>query len=286
MIGAIWTTVFYQPILNALLFFYALFGENLGFAIIMVTVILRAILFPFMKSQYESSRKLRELQPQLKKIQDKYKRNPQKAQEEQMKLYKKVGYNPLGCLFSMVIPFPFLIAIYQVIRAFSSGGDITGVYDFVANFVGMNGEIVIDTGFFGLDLSLSYLPLAREHGYLTLWILPYLVIAILVGLSQYFSLQFNQGLMGVDQDDKEKEKKKKEKDKKKKKPEEPDPTAMLGDMSKSMKFTFPAMTTFIALSLPSAVSLYWILQSWVPVLMYLLYNKLIERLGNGKKGKK
>lgn len=289
MIGAFWNTVFYEPILNSLLLFYSLFGENLGFAIIVLTVILRAILFPFMKSQYESSMKLRELQPQLEKIKKKYDRNPQKAQEEQLKLYRKVGYNPLGCLFSSLIPIPFMFAIYQTIRNFSSGDPIAGVYEYVANLVGMNGNIVIDTNFFGLDLSLSYLPLAREHGYIALWILPYLIIAVLVGVSQYYSVKFNQGLMGVDQDNKkgddkkmkEVEKKKKEK---KKKEGEPDMSDMMQDMGKSMQFTFPAMTSFISLSLPSAVSLYWILQSWVPVGMYLLYTKLKENRENGKKG--
>jgi YidC/Oxa1 family membrane protein insertase len=281
MIGTIWNTVFYEPILNSLLFFYSLFGENLGFAIIMLTVILRAILFPFMKSQYESSMKLRELQPQLEKIKKKYDRNPKKAQEEQLKLYKKVGYNPLGCLFSSIIPLPFMFAIYQTIRNFSSGEAITGVYEFVANILGMNGNIVIDTNFFGLDLSLSYLPLAREHGYIAFWILPYLIIALLVGVSQYYSVKFNQGLMGVGQD-KKKEEEKKKKDKKKKDGEHDMPD-MMQDMGKSMQFTFPAMTSFIALSLPSAVSLYWILQSWVPVGMYQLYTKLKENRENGKK---
>ena len=219
MISAIWNTVFYEPILNSLLLFYSLFGENLGFAIIMLTVILRAILFPFMKSQYESSMKLRELQPQLEKVKKKYERNPQKVQEEQLKLYRKVGYNPLGCLFSSLIPLPFMLAIYQTIRNFSSGDSITGVYEYIANLVGMNGNIVIDTNFFGLDLSLSYLPLAREHGYLALWILPYLVIAILVGVSQYYSVKFNQGLMGADENKNQDIKKEDEKNKDKKKKE-------------------------------------------------------------------
>lgn len=287
MIGALWTTIFYEPIMNSLLFFYGLLGNNLGLAIIVVTILLRVILFPFMRSQYESSKKMRELQPQLKKIQKKYSRNPKKAQEEQMKLYRKVGYNPLGCFFSMVIPFPFMIAIYQAIRAFSLNELPEGTYTFVENFVGVGKDFAINTMFFGIDLAKSYLPLARldEFNYWSPEILAYLIVALLVGVSQYFSMKFTQGMMGADianAPDKEKEKKKK----KKKKDEAPDPTDMMGDMSKSMSFTFPAMTAFLALSLPAAVSLYWILQSWVPVGMNRIYDKLKESLKNGKEGEK
>lgn len=282
MLGAIWNTLFYQPILNLLLGLYGLFGNNLGWAIIVLTIIIRGLLFPFMKKQYESSAKLRQLQPQLAKIQKKYKRNPQKVQEEQLKLYRNVGYNPLGCLVSTLLPFPVLIAIYQTIRLFSSGEEITGVYVFIENFLGMNGNITIDPSFFGLDLSLSYLPLAQEHGYFVLWVLPYLILALLTGLSQYFSVQFNQKLMGADiAEEKKKKEEEKNKAKKKKDDSQPNMSEVMGDMSKSMKYTFPAMSVFIAISLPAAVSLYWILQSWIPVILYQAYNKFNTR-SNGK----
>ena len=101
----------------------------------------------------------------------------------------------------------------------------------------MNGNITIDPSFFGLDLSLSYLPTAQEHGYLTLWVLPYLALAVLTGLSQYFSVQFNQKLMGADVAD-DKKKKEAEKKKKKKTDDQPDMSNMMGEMSKSMKYTF------------------------------------------------
>lgn len=281
MIGAIWETLFYQPILNSLLVLYGLLWDNLGLAIIVFTIFIRAILFPFMKSQYDSSRKLREIQPELKKIQKKYSRNPKKAQEEQMKLYKKVGYNPLGCFFSMIVPLPFLIAIYQAIRALSSGEAIADIYPFVLDFLGVNGDFTINTMFLGIDLSLAYLPLARESSYIALEVLPYLLIVVLVGVSQYFSVKFNQGMMGTGaEDDKKVDKEKDGKNKKKKedKKEPGDITSMMGDMNKSMVYTFPLMTSFIALSLPVAVSLYWILQSWVPVLMYRGYNLFTDRL--------
>ncbi len=274
MLATLWNTLFYYPIMNGLLFLYGLFGENLGIAIIVLTLILRIILFPLMRSQYESAKKLRSLQPMMEKLKKKYERNPQKLQEEQVALYRKSGYNPLGCLFSILLPFPFLIAIYQAITAFSKGTDIVGVYPIVADFLHNNGKIVIETMFFGLDLSKAFRPVARESGYLSLEALPYLLMVVLVGLSQFFSTKFQQKLMGADEVKKEEDKKdEKKKNGKDDKAGQPDMSSMMKDVNKSMQYTFPAIIAFAAIDFPSAVSLYWIMQSWIPVLLNNLYDK-------------
>jgi len=279
MIGALWNSVLYHPILNLLLLLYSFFGSNLGWAIIVLTVIFRVVLFPFMKSQYESSAKLRAIQPQMEKIKKKYMRNQKKIQGEQMKLYKNAGYNPLGCFFSMLLPFPFLVAVYQAIRAFSGDGvEITGIYGWVEHLTGLNADVVVNQNFLGFDLSQSYMPLAQEHGYFALSVLPYAILAILVGISQYYSVKLNQGMMGMP-DDSAKKKEDAKKDNKKK-DDAPDMSSMMTDMNKSMAFTFPLMTTIISIRLPAAVSLYWMLQSWVPVIMYQAYNKFIKKEKN------
>lgn len=254
--------------MNGILVLYGILGNNLGLAIIVLTVILRGLLFPFMKSQWDSSRKLRTIQPQLEKIRKKYQRNPQKIQEEQLKLYRKVGYNPLGCLLSIALPYPILIAIYQVIRAFSSD-NVEGIYDFVSNMLHLNGDVSINTKFLIWDLSDSYLPLAKEHGYLAWGVLAYLLLALLTGLSQYFSVKLSTKLSGAPTPDKDKDQKKSKKPK-----DASDPANIMGEMGKSMAYTFPLMTAFIALSAPAAVALYWISQSWVLTGLQALYYKL------------
>ncbi|MDD3661788.1 MAG: YidC/Oxa1 family membrane protein insertase [Candidatus Dojkabacteria bacterium] len=257
--------------MNVLLLLYSVLGENLGLAIIVLTILLRIILFPFMKSQMESSAKLRKIQPMMQSIQKKYAKNPKKAQEEQLKLYRQVGYNPLGCLLSMLLPFPFLIAIYQAIRAFSGGDGIPGIYEWVRTLLDLSGDVMVSTMFLGFDLSDAYLPIARASGYLALAALPYLVLSVLTGVSQYFSVKFTQDLMGAPKPEEKKPKKDA------KAGDQPDMSEMMNQMGKSMTFTFPLMSVFIAVSLPAAVSLYWILQSWVPVAMYQLYNKFIRK---------
>lgn len=270
----------YLPVMNGLLILYTAFGNNLGWAIVFLTVVLRLLLFPLTRSQLDSSRKLKRIQPELEKIKKKYSRNPQKVQEEQLKLYKKVGYNPLGCFLSVVIPYPFLIAIYQAIRAFSSG-EVEGVYGFVADLLGVSGAIAINNRFLFWDLSKSYLPLAKDHGYMTPWVLAYLALALVTGLSQYFSVKMNAQAMGTGGDESKKKKKENESKKKKKDSGELDMSSMMSEMGKSMSFTMPMMTAFIALSAPAAVALYWIIQAWVMVGVHLAYTKFKSKK-NGK----
>ncbi|KZL93020.1 membrane protein insertase YidC [Clostridium magnum] len=96
-----------------------------GMAIILVTVIIRLILLPLNIKQTKSSIAMNELQPETKKIQDKYKNDPQKAQQEIMKLYKEKGANPLSGCLPMLIQWPIFIALYYV---FNNLQGISGVH--------------------------------------------------------------------------------------------------------------------------------------------------------------
>lgn len=87
-----------------------------GIAIIVFTIIIRLILFPLNMKQTRSQVKMQEIQPELKKVQDKYKSDPQKAQEEIMKLYKEKGVNPMGGCLPLIIQLPILWALFYVFR--------------------------------------------------------------------------------------------------------------------------------------------------------------------------
>jgi YidC/Oxa1 family membrane protein insertase len=94
---------------------------NYGWAIVLVTVIINLVLFPFKISQLKSSKKMQSLQPRLKAINEKYKglslSDPRKAEQnkETMALYKEAGVNPLGGCLPLLIQLPFLYAFYQVL---------------------------------------------------------------------------------------------------------------------------------------------------------------------------
>ena len=87
-----------------------------GVAIIILTLVLRFLLFPLGMKQIKSMQSMQALQPKIKEIQKKYKNNKPKAQEETMRLYKEAGVNPLGGCLPVLAQFPLLIAMYAVIK--------------------------------------------------------------------------------------------------------------------------------------------------------------------------
>jgi YidC/Oxa1 family membrane protein insertase len=86
-----------------------------GFAIILFTVAIKALTFPLNWQQVRSSARMQALQPQLQELQKKYRKNKDKLAQEQMKLYKSAGINPLGGCLPMVIQFPIWIGLYQAL---------------------------------------------------------------------------------------------------------------------------------------------------------------------------
>ena len=87
---------------------------NWGVSIIIMTILLRAVIFPLTKKSSESTLKMQELQPKIKEIQDKYKNNQQKMNEEMAKFYQTAGYNPLSGCLPLLIQFPLIFAMYNL----------------------------------------------------------------------------------------------------------------------------------------------------------------------------
>lgn len=88
--------------------------RNWGVAIIILTVILRIILFPLSRSSAIGTLKMQQLQPKMQEIQEKYKDNQQKLAEETSKLYKEAGYNPMSGCLPMILQMVILFALYNV----------------------------------------------------------------------------------------------------------------------------------------------------------------------------
>ena len=111
---------FMQAALN---FFYNLTNlmgfPSYGTAIILLTVIIRMLLYPLTLKQVKSMQAMRELSPKLKELQEKHKDNKMKQQEEIAKLYKTSGVNPLAGCLPMMIQMPFLASMFYALRNFS-----------------------------------------------------------------------------------------------------------------------------------------------------------------------
>jgi len=115
LIGFIWNQVLLGPATNFIVVLDRLLFGSYGLAIIVFTLILRAVTLPLMLRQMQSSKKMTRLQPRIQQIQKQYS-DPKRRSEETMKLYKEEGVNPAGCLIPTLIQFPIWIALYQVIR--------------------------------------------------------------------------------------------------------------------------------------------------------------------------
>ena len=99
---------FVVHVLNAI---YSVVG-NYGIAIIIVTILMRIIVFPLTLKQEKSMKKMRELQPELEKIKEKYKDDPQEYQRKTAELYRESGVNPLGGCLPILIQMPIFVALY------------------------------------------------------------------------------------------------------------------------------------------------------------------------------
>lgn len=86
---------------------------NMGFAIILFAVLIKLVLYPLTKKSYRSMAAMKELQPKMKEIQEKYADDPQKQQKATMKLYKEEGVNPLGGCLPNLLQLPILITLWR-----------------------------------------------------------------------------------------------------------------------------------------------------------------------------
>lgn len=116
-VGYKWLRWFSDPFVRFIVIpfftFFSGFISNYGVLVIIFAASVKLILSPLTFKSYKSMAAMRELQPQLKEIQDKYKDNPQKQQQETMKLYKKNKVNPLGGCLPNLLQFPILITLWR-----------------------------------------------------------------------------------------------------------------------------------------------------------------------------
>ena len=113
--SGVWDKYFVYPLATSLDWFANVLWGQYGLSILVVTIIIRLIILPLTLKQVRSSKRMQELQPELKKLKDKFKDDPKKQQEETMKLFQKEGVNPLAGCLPILVQMPILIALYNAI---------------------------------------------------------------------------------------------------------------------------------------------------------------------------
>ena len=212
-------------IINALLTLYSISG-NLGVAIIIFTLLVKTILIPISLPSLKAAKKMKEIQPEIKKLQKKHK-DKKALQLAQVELYKKYNINPLAGCIPQIVQLGLLIILYQAMITFLSQPEINGV--------------VVRPEFLWLNL-------AKPD---QLFIIP-----VLAGLSQLvLSVMLAPAAEKRDiVPNSSKVKKIKEENKK-----EEDMADMAQKMQQQMLYLMPVMTGFIAINFPSGLGLYWII---------------------------
>jgi YidC/Oxa1 family membrane protein insertase len=160
----------YYPVSAILWFWHKVFGFVLspdsGFAwalsVIFLVFTLRALLFKPFVSQVRSMRKMQEFQPQIKKLQEKYKGDKQKLAEEMQKLQKEHGVNPLGGCLPVLVQLPVFIGLFHVLRGFQPNYPYNYVFD-RADVISFN-----NASLFGVKLSQAIFGGAQELGHFSL----------------------------------------------------------------------------------------------------------------------
>jgi len=235
--------LFVQPIFNLLIFIYNLLPiKDLGVASIILVVLIRIILFPFFKTSFFTQRKIAEISPQIKEIQQKYKKDLKKQAEELQKLYKKHKINPFSSFILLLIQIPILVALYKV---FLSGFSEEILQKELYSFVKKPEEIH--------TLFLGFLNLSQKN----------YLFALLVALVQFLQSKLTSKNTFKEKDfTSEKEKKIFE---------------ITQKVQKQMAFIMPVFTFFILSTLPSIIALYWLTTNLFSFLEYFLAKKIYER---------
>jgi YidC/Oxa1 family membrane protein insertase len=244
MIGNIWDTLIIMPMLNSLLWIYSILG-NFAIAIILFTILVRLITHPLTVRQLKGTQAMQDMQKskEWQDMQKKYKNDKQKLQQEQMRLYKEMGVNPLGSCLPTLIQFPIIIGLYQaVIRALAVVPlQMTGLFYYIYPFSNVSSALPIDSRFLWMDLSLP------ERLYIPGINLGFPILAILVLVTTYFQTRLIT------------------------------PPAQPGEqgaqMTQMMNLYMPLLMGYLAYTFAAGLALYFITSNVVTILQYALMGR-------------
>ncbi|HXE95393.1 MAG TPA: membrane protein insertase YidC [Dongiaceae bacterium] len=204
-----WFTVIAKPLLYTLKFFYRYVG-NYGIAIIIITIILKALFFPLTHKSYKSMKGMQKIQPEMAKLREKYKDDRDSMNKAVMELYREHKVNPMGGCLPMVVQIPVFFALYKSLM-------------------------------FSIEL---------RHAPFFLWVTdladkdPYYVTPVIMGITMFVQQKMT--------------------------PSQMDP------MQQKMMLALPVVFTFMFLSFPSGLVLYWLVNNVLTIGQQMYINKLVK----------
>lgn len=244
-IGNIFTTLLVRPIITILVAIYQLLvslhiPSPLGFSIIILTIVIRVFLYPFVSFQLRASKKMQAVSPHLSRLKEKHKGDAKRLQEETMKLYKEHGINPAAGCLPMLVQLPIIWSLYGVFQQIVRSGSPKDLLSYINQSVYLPSLRLShpwDTHFFGLSLG-------QTPSHLITTIGPFILfVPILTGIFQLLQSKMMIAPQAVTPTQKA------AKDQK----NDDFATAF---QTQSM-YMFPLMIAFFSYSFPFGLSLYW-----------------------------
>ncbi len=238
VISTIFNQLLYQPLFNVLIFFYNVIPwHDFGVAIILITLLIRIILFPLSRKGIKSRKALEKIQPKIKEVQKKYKDKEERARQ-MMLLYKEHKVNPVSGCLPLLIQLPILIALYRALIDILKNSSKLSVilYPFVKDPGSVN------TFFLGaIDLAA-----------------PSIFLAVLTGVFQFIQSKIMFKPSSKTQASGQK-------------------MDIQKTMGRQMTYFMPIFIIFISLKLPAGLPLYWAVSTLFGIGEYLLINKKHEK---------
>jgi YidC/Oxa1 family membrane protein insertase len=244
LISQMFNTLLVHPMFNLLAVLYA-FVPDFGVAIILLTIIIRGLLWPLVSRQLHSQRALQELQPELQRIKTQAKGDRTLEGQLTMELYKEREINPFASFLPLLIQLPIFFALFIVLRDIVKPGEIAHIAYEPVKHLGAIASIISGKAAFHPTL-FNVVDLTKASP----------LLAVLAGLAQF--IQTKQITPKHQPNDSQ------------------------AQVMKGMTYVFPALTFFVGLSLPSALPLYWTAASLMAVLQqYLVLQRDVRELEEG-----
>lgn len=235
--GHFFEVIFSQPIFNLLIWLYNVGGKDIGIAIILLTIIVKALLWPFSAKALRSQKALSDLQPKVEALKKQYGTDKEGMAKALMALYSQEKVSPMSSCLPVLIQLPVLIALYHTLSQSLKSTGFELLYPFVANPGTIN------------QTSLGFLDLGN----------PNIPLALLAGVGQFFQAKMMvtksqpKGTPGAEDEQ------------------------MLATMNKQMVYMMPLLTVFIAWKLPGGLSLYWLVTNVLTIAQQAYYINLKKK---------
>lgn len=240
MFSSIWHNFFFDPVYNTLVFFIDVFpGGDVGLSIIATVVVVKLILLPLSIKAAKTQKVIREIEPKLLEIKEKFKDKREEQAQALLAIYKEAGINPISSVLLIFLQLPIVIALYLAV---SNGGGVplpsinTGLlYSFIPE------PVVASMSFLGMfDITAKSM-----------------ILALLAGITQFWQVKMVMPALP---------------------PKDPSAAPSFKDdfarnMQLQMRYVMPVIIFFVAYALSAAIALYFVVSNIVAILQEIYIKK-------------